>query len=81
MRSERMVIHQSDRASCTCACPYLQWLNRKTMREAAHRAWAMLSLGSILIVRDRNIAYCRRNRNNHFAFFFCEIFPRFSNFG
>jgi len=48
------------------------------MRKAAHRAWAMLSPAAILSVRDRNIAYGRRNRNNHFAFFFCEIFPEFS---
>jgi hypothetical protein len=48
------------------------------MRKAAHRAWAMLSRAAILSVRDRNIAYGRRNRNNHFVFFFCEIFPEFS---
>jgi hypothetical protein len=56
----------------------LHWLNRKIMRKAAHRAWAMLPPAVILSVLDRNIAYRRPNRNNHFVFFFCEIFPEFS---
>jgi hypothetical protein len=56
----------------------LHWLNRKTMRGAAHRAWAMRRRAVILKVRKRNIAYGCRNRNNQIGFFFCEIFPEFS---